>query len=85
MHVAFGRVRRKTEPTGPGNREGIQGFRVVSGSVGNADRKCKAKTNFAAYGQNLGVYAAKPNLPVLGLRKLTPMVPLLNTSILCAF
>ena len=28
--------------------------------VRNADRKCKAKTNFAAYGQNLGEYAAKP-------------------------
>ncbi len=32
----------------------------------NAGRKCKAETNFAAYGQNLGVYAAKPNLLDLG-------------------
>ena len=44
----------------------MQGFGVVSGSVGNADRKCKAKTNFAACGQNLGEYTAKPNLPDLG-------------------
>ena len=39
----------------------------------NADRKCKAKTNlpvFAACGQNLGEYAAKPNLPGLGSRRL---------------
>ena len=39
---------------------------MESGSVRNADRKCKAKTNFAACGQNLGVYTAKPNLPGLG-------------------
>ena len=37
----------------------------------NAHRKCKAKTNFAAYGKpNLGEYAAKPNLPDLGLKRL---------------
>ena len=37
----------------------------------NAGRKCKAKTNFAACGKpNLGEYAAKPNLPGLGLRRL---------------
>ncbi len=45
----------------------------------NAGLKCKAKTNFAACGQNLGEYTAKPNLPGLELRrlfflKLTPMV-----------
>ncbi len=34
-----------------------------TGAVRNADRKCKAKTNFAACGQNLGVYTAKPHLP----------------------
>ena len=28
------------------------------GPVRNADRKCKAKPNFAAYGQNLGEYTA---------------------------
>ena len=33
------------------------------GAVRNADRKCKAKTYFAACGQNLGEYAAKPHLP----------------------
>ena len=30
----------------------------MPGAVRDADRKCKAKTNFAACGQNLGVYAA---------------------------
>ena len=40
------------------------------GAVGNADRKCKAKTNLvSAYGQNLGAYAAKPHLPVLEIGK----------------
>ena len=41
----------------------VLGFKP--GSVRNADRKCKAKTNFAACGQNLGAYTAKPNLPGL--------------------
>ena len=41
----------------------------MPGSVRNADRKCKAKTNFAACGKpNLGEYTAKPNLPGLGGR-----------------
>ena len=32
-----------------------------SGEIRNADRKCKAKTNFAACGKpNLGAYAANP-------------------------
>ena len=38
----------------------------MPGAVRNADRKCKTKTNFAAYGQNLGEYTAKPHLPDLG-------------------
>ena len=37
----------------------------MPGAVRNADRKCKAKTNFAACGQNLGEYTAKPHLPGL--------------------
>ena len=38
---------------------------VKPGSVRNADRKCKAKTNLvSACGKpNLGAYTAKPNLP----------------------
>ena len=72
--------------TGSFNFEKLLGFTSFSqgsGSVRNARRKCKAKTNFAACGQNLGEYAAKPNLPGLGLRrlfflKLTPMVRLGN-------
>ena len=36
----------------------LYGSRGNLGSVGNADRKCKAKTNFAACGQNLGEYTA---------------------------
>ena len=30
----------------------------MPGAVRNAGRKCKAKTNFAACGQNLGVHTA---------------------------
>ena len=36
-------------------------YTLSIGAVRNAGRKCKAKTNFAACGQNLGEYTAKPN------------------------
>ena len=60
-------------------------------SVRNADRKCKAKTNFAACGQNLGVYTAKPPVSVWVPRwfldaemaiflKLTPMLQVSNRT-----
>ena len=53
----------------------------------NAGRKCKAKTNFAACGQNLVEYAAKQRLPDLGPQrlfalKLTVMVRLGNRTYL---
>ena len=70
MQVAFGRVRRKTAPTGPGAARVVFSKIDSYGAVRNANRKCKAKTNLvsACRRPNLGEYTAEPHLPGLGVR-----------------
>ena len=64
-NVGSGRLETSPAKTGKFNVMKLASEKTRRGC--NADRANvnSPKTNFAAYGQNLGVYAAKPRLPGL--------------------